>query len=87
MTDHVHPSPAAGPSGHPPSDEYTAARVKALESLLIEKGMLTEEAVDRIAERYEHEVGPHRGAEVVARAWTDPGFRDRLLELLPAHEA
>jgi nitrile hydratase len=62
------------------SDEEIAARVKALESLMIEKGMMSEEAVDKIAELYEREVGPHNGARVVARAWTDPEFKKRLLE-------
>jgi nitrile hydratase len=57
-----------------------AARVKALEALMIEKGIMTTEAVDRLAEIYEHEVGPKLGAGVVAKAWTDPGFKARLLE-------
>ncbi len=57
-----------------------AARVKALESLMIEKGIMTTEAVDRLAEIYENEVGPQLGAAVVARAWTDPEFKARLLE-------
>ena len=56
-----------------------AARTKALESLLIEKGFLTVEAVDRVAEMYERQVGPHLGAKVVARAWVDPDFKSRLL--------
>ncbi len=56
-----------------------AARVKALESMLIEKGVMTTEAVDRLAEIYENEVGPQLGAQVVARAWTDPEFKQRLL--------
>lgn len=64
----------------PASEEEIAARVKALESLMIEKGMTSEQAVDRIAELYEREVGPHNGARVVARAWTDPEFKTRLLE-------
>jgi nitrile hydratase len=55
------------------------ARVKALEALLIEKGVLTTAAVDRLAEIYENEVGPQLGAKVVARAWTDPEFKARLL--------
>jgi nitrile hydratase subunit alpha len=59
-------------------DEITA-RVKALEALLIEKGVLTTAAVDRLAEIYENEVGPQLGAKVVARAWTDPEFKARLL--------
>jgi nitrile hydratase len=56
------------------------ARVKALEALLIEKGVMTTAAVDRMAEIYENEVGPQLGAKVVARAWTDPEFKARLLE-------
>jgi nitrile hydratase len=72
------PPPVAG--RFPVSEEEIAARVKALESLMIEKGMMTEEAVDKIAELFEREVGPHNGARVVARAWTDPEFKQRLLE-------
>jgi nitrile hydratase subunit alpha len=72
------PPPVAGRFAS--SDAEIAARVKALESLMIEKGMTSEEAVDRIAELYEREVGPHNGARVVARAWTDPEFKKRLLE-------
>ena len=56
------------------------ARVKAIESIMIEKGMMTTEAVDRVAEIYENEVGPQLGAKVVARAWTDPAFKAQLLE-------
>ena len=73
-------SPAPVSGRFPASEEEIAARVKALESLMIEKGMTSEEAVDRIAELYEREVGPHNGARVVARAWTDPEFKKRLLE-------
>jgi len=61
------------------SDAEVAARVKALESIMIEKGIMTTEAVDRLAEIYENEVGPQLGASVVAKAWSDPGFRERLL--------
>ena len=67
------------PASLPRSEEEIAARVKALESIMIEKGIMTTEAVARLAEIYENEVGPHLGAKVVARAWSDPGFRDRLL--------
>jgi nitrile hydratase len=63
----------------PASEEEIAARVKALESLMIEKGMTSELAVDKIGELYEREVGPHNGARIVARAWTDPEFKKRLL--------
>jgi nitrile hydratase len=61
----------------PPSD--MALRVKALESLLAEKGLVDPAALDAIIDTYEHKVGPRNGARVVARAWTDPAFRQRLL--------
>jgi len=61
------------------TQEEITARVKALEALLIEKGVMTTAAVDRLAEIYENEVGPQLGARVVARAWTDPEFKQRLL--------
>lgn len=61
-------------------DEYMTARVKALESLLIEKGVVSVEAIDRIADIYQNEVGPQIGAKVVVRAWTDPEFKKRLLD-------
>ncbi len=51
------------------------ARVRALETLLTERGLVDPAALDGIVETYEHEIGPHRGAQVVARAWTDPDFR------------
>jgi len=66
-------------STHVRSQEEIAARVKALESILIEKGIMTTAAVDRLVEIYENEVGPQLGAKVVARAWTDPVFKQRLL--------
>jgi nitrile hydratase len=59
---------------------FPALRMKALESLLIEKGYVTEEMIDDVARAYEHDIGPLRGARVVARAWTDEGFKRRLLE-------
>jgi nitrile hydratase len=66
-------------STHVRSQEEIAARVKALESILIEKGIMTTEAIDRLVDIYENEVGPQLGAKVVARAWTDPVFKQRLL--------
>jgi len=54
-------------------------RVRALQTLLVEKGYVDALAVDRIIETYETEVGPHNGARVVARAWSDPDYRRRLL--------
>lgn len=62
-----------------PSQAEIAARVKALESILIEQGVVTTSMIDRMVEIYEHEVGPQLGAKVVARAWTDPEFKDRLV--------
>ena len=55
------------------------SRARALQSLLIEKELLSSDAVDRIVSTYEDEIGPLNGARVVARAWTDPEYRDRLL--------
>ena len=55
-------------------------RVKALESLLTEKQLIDPAAVDEIIETYEHQVGPRNGARVVARAWLDPAYKQRLLE-------
>ena len=60
-----------------------ALRVKALESLLVEKGMVDSRTVDRWIELFSEEIGPKRGAEVVARAWTDPAFKERLLADAP----
>jgi len=58
---------------------FEALRVKALESLLVEKGVLASDAVDRVVAAYEEDIGPLNGARVVARAWVDPEFRERLL--------
>jgi len=60
-----------------PSDP--ALRVKALESLLVAKGLVEPAAMEAILQTYEERVGPHLGAQLVARAWADPAFRDRLL--------
>lgn len=61
-----------------PSDP--ALRVKTLESLLVERGIVASATIDIWIEAYSEQIGPKRGARVVARAWTDPGFRGRLLE-------
>ncbi len=60
-----------------PSDP--ALRVKALESLLVEKGLVDRAALDVLVDTFEHKVGPRNGARVVARAWTDPAYKKRLL--------
>ena len=56
-----------------------ALRIKAIESLLIEKGILDPAAVDEMIDVFENRIGPRNGARVVARAWTDPAYRQRLL--------
>ena len=58
----------------------TVLRVKALESLLVEKGLVDPAALDALIETYEEKVGPRNGARVVARAWVDPEYKQRLLE-------
>jgi len=65
-----HDRPLSGP----------ALRVKALESLLVEKGLVDPKALDELIDTYETKVGPRNGARIVARAWVDPGYRKRLLE-------
>lgn len=60
-------------------------RVRALESILVEKGYVDPSALDAIVETFEHKVGPHNGARVIARAWADSRFREQLLA--SAHEA
>lgn len=61
-----------------PSDP--ALRVKALESLLTEKGLVDPKALDALIDKYERQVGPRNGARVVARAWVDPSYKQRLFE-------
>jgi len=63
---------------HLPSE--SALRVKALESLLVEKGLVDSATIDAWVEAYSEEVGPKRGAHVVAKAWIDPGFKSRLMQ-------
>ena len=65
---------------HPNVDPYVVSRVRALESLLLEKGILAPDAVDRVIQRYENDTGPLIGARAAARAWMDPGYRRLLLE-------
>jgi nitrile hydratase subunit alpha len=60
-----------------PSDP--TLRVKALESLLVEKGLVDPAALDALVDAFEHKLGPRNGARVVARAWVDPAFKERLL--------
>lgn len=75
---HDHPDHDHDHGQEPPSD--MALRVKALESLMVEKGLVDPAALDAIVDHFEHRVGPRNGARVVARAWTDPAYRARLME-------
>jgi nitrile hydratase len=61
-------------------DQAIARRVTAIESLLVEKGLITSDVVDAVVETYERDVGPLNGAKVVARAWVDDAYRGRLLD-------
>jgi nitrile hydratase subunit alpha len=67
--DHSHTRPESGP----------ALRVKALEAVLVEKGYVDPAMLDALVDSYEHKVGPRNGARVVARAWVDPEYKQRLL--------
>ena len=67
--DHDHNAPESGP----------ALRVKALETLLVEKGIVQAPALDALIDSYEHKIGPRNGARVVARAWVDAAYKKRLL--------
>jgi nitrile hydratase len=65
---------------HPRPTTAVEQRVAALEALLTEKGLVDPVVLDQIIDHYEHEVGPMNGAKVVARAWVDPAYRQRLLD-------
>lgn len=77
MHDHEH----GHGHGHPHEGELSPAQLRtaALESLLVEKGLLSSDTIDRLVERYERDIGPMIGARVVARAWVDPAYKQRLL--------
>jgi nitrile hydratase subunit alpha len=64
---------------HQEPESVLSLRVRALESLLVEKKLVASDAVDRIVSAYEEDIGPHNGAKVVARAWLDPAYKQRLL--------
>jgi len=76
--DHDHDHDGPGPHDAPLTE--TQLRVKALESLLVDKGLVDPAALDALIDTYETQVGPHNGARVVARAWVNPAFKQRLLE-------
>ncbi|RFB88657.1 nitrile hydratase subunit alpha [Rhizobium leguminosarum bv. trifolii] len=64
-------------------EAYSAARVKALEALLIKKGVITDRTVDTVLDFFETKMGPFNGAKIVARAWVDPAFKERLVADTP----
>jgi len=65
---------------HHHDESYAELRTKALESLLVEKGLIATNAIDDVVRTYEQDIGPMNGAKVVAKAWTDPEYKKRLLE-------
>ena len=75
MSDHHHDDHAGDLHNAPLSGP--ALRVKALESLLVEKGLVDSRTLDEIVDTYENKVGPRNGARVVARAWADPAYKKR----------
>lgn len=75
---HGHGHDHETPHSHLPSDP--ALRVKALETLLVDKGLVDPAALDTLIETYEHKIGPRNGAKVVAKAWCDPDFKAWLLK-------
>src|SRR5260221_79999 len=80
--DHDHGHHGIDDPEHPHNAPLTDVqlRVRALESLLTEKGLVDPAALDALVDTYETKVGPRNGAQVVAKAWTDPAFKQRLLE-------
>lgn len=72
--DHDH-----GDHHHPREQSESELRQEALEALLVERGLVSTDAIDSVVSYYENDVGPQNGARVVARAWVDPEFRARLL--------
>jgi nitrile hydratase len=67
-------------SPQPELESYAALRTKALESLLVEKGLISTDVIDTVIRTYEQDIGPLNGAKVVAHAWVDPAYKQRLLE-------
>ena len=74
------PNSHLGSNRSPERNEALARRVAKIEALLTEKGLFNKATLDRIVEIYEHDLGPLNGAKVIARAWVDPAYRQRLLD-------
>ena len=70
MDTHSHTEPPQAPS----------LRIKAIETILVDKGLIDPAAVDEMIDAFENRIGPRNGAKVVARAWTDPAYKERLLK-------
>ena len=68
-----------GDHHHPRPTSDLDLRARALEALLVEKGLVSTDAIDAVVELYENDIGPQNGAQVIARAWVDPAYRERLL--------
>ena len=64
---------------HEHAQDWATIRTKALESLLVEKGLIASDTVDALVQSYEQDIGPMNGAQVAAKAWVDPAYRERLL--------
>ena len=79
MTDDHHDDQDDHDDHHPRPASEVELRARALEALLVAKGLISTDAVDEVISYYEHDVGPQNGAGVVARAWADPDYRERLL--------
>jgi len=89
MSDHDHhdhphghkapPNPYLEPRRTPEENTALEQRVRTIEALLIEKGLVSKGALDKLVDIYEHDLGPMNGAKVVARAWVDPDYKRRLL--------
>jgi nitrile hydratase len=77
--EHDHGAGGGHGDHHPRAASEIELRARALEALLVDKGLISTDAVDEVISYYEHDVGPRNGARVVARAWVHPAYRERLL--------
>ena len=77
--EHHHPDDGHGHGHHPQPLTPVALRTKALEAVLIRKGLLSTDVIEKVVAAYEQDIGPLNGAKVVAKAWVDPQFKQRLL--------
>ncbi len=77
---HDHPNPYHESDRDEATNKAMAERVDKMEALLLEKGLVSQGALDKLADIYENDLGPMNGAKVVARAWVDPEFKQRLLD-------